>query len=275
MDHVSSSFTPYSDVNDLIAITLEAVQAVLGDQFIGMYLDGSLTSGDFDAASDIDFVVVTQEDVAGDLFLRLQAMHDRIAALDSPWAIQLEGSYISQPAIRRYDPAHVMHPNIERGSGERLKMVDHDETWAVHRSVLRERGITLVGPDVRTMIDPVSEEELRRAMLKLLNVWAKNILDHPQILSGRGYQSYAVLSMCRIMYTLQTGCVASKPFAAAWAKENLADRWSPLIERAVEGRHLSDQQADPHDINETLELIRYATLFLQTYANTLFQNESG
>jgi hypothetical protein len=256
-------------VNDLIAILLEAVQAVLGDQFIGMYLDGSLTSGDFDAASDIDFIVVTQEDVAGDLFLRLQAMHDRIAALDTPWAIQLEGSYVSQPAIRRYDPAHAMHPNIERGLGERLKMVNHDETWAVHRHILHERGITLLGPDLREMIDPVTEEELKRAMLKLLNGWAKNILENPEVLSGRGYQSYAVLSMCRIQYTLQTGSVASKPAAAAWAKENLAERWTPLIERACQGRLHSELQADPHDIKETLELIRYSTLFLQIYANTL------
>jgi hypothetical protein len=261
-------------VNDLIAITLEAAQAVLGDQFIGMYLDGSLTSGDFDAASDIDFVVVTQDDVSGDLFLKLGVMHDRIAAVDSPWAIQLEGSYISQPAIRRYDPAHAMHPNIERGLGERLKMVDHDETWAVHRHVLRERGIALVGPDLRAMIDPVSEEELRRAMHKLLNGWGRNILDNPQSLSSGGYQSYVVLSLCRALFTLQTGRVASKPFAAAWAKEHLDGKWAPLIERAIEGRHHSDLQADPHDIKETLEMIGYSTLFLQTYENTFSQNES-
>jgi hypothetical protein len=30
--------------------------------------------------------------IQGDLFSALQVMHDRIAALDSPWAIQLEGS---------------------------------------------------------------------------------------------------------------------------------------------------------------------------------------
>ncbi len=266
---IENNFTPYPDVNSLIQILLENVQAILREQFIGMYLDGSLASGDFDADSDIDFVVVTREDIAGELFLRLQAMHDGIASLDSAWAIQLEGSYISQHAIRRYDPEHAMHPNIERGSGERLKLVDHNQTWAVHRSVLRERGITLLGPDPGCLVDPVSAQELRAAMLVLLNGWAKNILDNPQIISGRGYQSYVVLSLCRAFYTLQTGQVASKPAAAAWAKGTLAERWTPLIEHALKGRHHPERRADPDEIRETLKLILYSTLFSQTYENTI------
>lgn len=270
MGNVKNSFTPYAEVNSLLAILLEEVQAVLGEQFIGMYLDGSLSSGDFDADSDIDFVVVTREDIAGELFLRLQAMHDRIAALDSAWAIQLEGSYISQPAIRRYDPEHAIHPNIERGLGERLKLDIHDETWAVHRSVLRERGITLLGPDPCSLIDPVSAQELRAAMLVLLNGWAKHILDHPQIISRRGYQSYVVLSLCRAIYTLHTGQVASKPAAAAWAKEHLARRWTPLIDRTWEGRHHPELQADLSEVRETLKLLLYSQLVSQSYENSIY-----
>jgi predicted nucleotidyltransferase len=269
LGNVEDSFTSHAEVNSLLSILLEEVQVVLGEQFIGMYLDGSLASGDFDADSDIDFVVVTREDIAGELFLRLQAMHDRIAALDSAWAIQLEGSYISQHAIRRYDPEHALHPNIERGLGERLKIVDHNEPWAVHRSVLRERGITLLGPDPCSLVDPVSVQELRAAMLVLLNGWAQNILDNPQVIAKRGYQSYVVLSLCRLLYTLQTGKVASKPFAAAWAKENLAIRWIPLIEHAWEGRHHPELPADPDDFRETLKLILYSTLFSQTYENAI------
>jgi len=269
LGNVENSFTSHAEVNSLLSILLEEVQAVLGEQFIGMYLDGSLASGDFDADSDIDFVVVTREDIAGELFLRLQAMHDRIALLDSAWAIQLEGSYVSQHAIRRYDPEHAMHPNIERGLGERLKLVDHNETWAVHRYILRERGITITGPDPRSLVDPVSAQELRAAMLKLQNGWAKSILENPQVISGRGYQSYVVLSLCRLLYTLQTGKVASKPCAAAWAKENLAERWIPLIDRAWRGRHHPGLKADPDDLRETLKLILYSTLVSQSYETVI------
>src|SRR5574337_1049179 len=150
MSTVVNRPTPYPEVNALLQELLESVQTILGNHFVGMYLDGSLASGDFDQDSDTDFVVVTDEEISGDLFSALQAMHDRIATIDSGWAIQLEGSYISRHALRRYDPAHALHPNIERGQGERLKMIHHGADWVIHRHVLRERGITLAGPAPQT-----------------------------------------------------------------------------------------------------------------------------
>ena len=250
--------TPYPDVNALLQVLLENVQAVLTRHFVGMYLDGSLTSGDFDQDSDIDFVVATDADVSGDLFTALQAMHDRIAAINSPWAIQLEGSYVSRHALRRYDPSHALHPNIERGNGERLKMALHDRAWAVHRYVLRERGITLRGPAPQTLIDPVSPEELRQASLESLHGWATQFLNDPAPISNRGYQSYTVLTLCRILYTLKHGAVVSKPVAARWVQERTGERWTPLIERAWVGRHNPQWKAQAEDVDGTLDLIRYA-----------------
>ena len=250
--------TPYPEVNCLLSEVLAGIKPVLGEHLIGMYLDGSLACGSFDQASDIDFVVVTDQDVAGDLFTALQAMHDRISIFDSIWSIQLEGSYISQHAIRRYDPEHVLHPNLERGLGERLKMAIHDETWAVHRHILRQRGITLLGPPPQSLIDPVSPVELKQAMLILLNGWATHILNHPEVIDYLGYQSYTVLSLCRALYTLQSGEIATKPEAIRWALENLDKRWIELIEHAWEGRLASGPQAQPEDIQGTRDLIQYA-----------------
>jgi len=258
MPAINPSPTVYPEVNALLKALLENIQAVLGSHLIGMYLDGSLTSGDFDQASDIDFVVVTDEDISGDLYLALQAMHERIAAIDTPWAIQLEGSYISQHAIRRYDPEHALHPNIERGDGEQLKMADHGEPWAIHRYVLRQRGITMTGPAPQTLIDPVSADELRRAMLPALDGWAAHFLDHPEDINFRGYQSYIVLSLCRILYTLKFGGVVSKPAAAQWAKETLREQWRPLIERAWIGRKNGYLALEPEDVKGTLDFIRFA-----------------
>ncbi len=52
--------TPYPDVNAVLRLLLEGAQPILGDHFIGLYLYGSLASGDFNPqTSDIDFVVVT------------------------------------------------------------------------------------------------------------------------------------------------------------------------------------------------------------------------
>ena len=250
--------TPYPEVNALLLELFESIQPILGGHFIGMYLDGSLASGGFDQDSDIDFIVLTDVDISGDLFYSLQAMHDRIAQIDSVWAIQLEGTYISLPAVRRYDPAPALYPNIERGEGERLKMVQLNQTWDLHRYVLRERGITLIGPAPQTFVEPVGPAQLEQAMLCNLSGWAAHILDDPPQMKHRGYQSYIVLSLCRILYTLQNDEVVSKATAAHWAQATLGEDWAPLIESAWEGRHNSDCDVSPEDVDGTLKFIRYA-----------------
>lgn len=249
--------TPYADVNALLDPLLARVRATLGEQFVAMFLDGSLAYGDFDEASDIDFIVVTDAEVSGSMFERLRTMHDDIAALLTPWAIQLEGSYISREALRRYNPTHATHLNIERGRGERLKLTEHDASWLVHRAIAYECGISLAGPPPHELIDPVAPNELRAAMRTMLPEWKEWLFDHPERLAPRGYQSYVVLSMCRVLYTLQHGTIASKPAAARWAQGALGPHWAPLIERALEGRHIPDTLALPEDIDQTLILVRH------------------
>jgi len=247
--------TLYPDVNAVLQLLLSSVQTILGDHFIGMYLYGSLASGDFDQSSDVDFVIVTYDEISGDLFSALQAMHARIAASDSWWATELEGSYVPQHALRRYDPTHALHPHIDRGRGESLGMKQHDSDWIIQRHILREQGLVVTGPAPHTLIDPVLPNELRRAVLEILHGWWALMLDDPARLNSRGYQSFAVLTMCRMLYTLQYGTVVSKPVAAHWAQETLAERWVPLIERAWVGRQNPRSEAQSEDVNGTLDLI--------------------
>ena len=246
------------EVNTILQELLGSIQSILGAHFVGMYLEGSLANGDFDQDSDIDFVVVTDVEVTETLFSALRMMHERIATIDSRWAVQLEGSYISRQALWRYDPANNVHPNLERGEGERLKMTQHEEVWNVHRHILRERGITIIGPDPRTLIDPLTPNDLKQAMSPALNGWGTHLLNHPEEIRHRGYQSYIVLTLCRILYTLQVGEVTSKPKSASWVKETMGGKWGTLIDRAWKGRHDPQMPADVEEVRQTLEFIKYA-----------------
>lgn len=249
--------SPDPAINALLEDLLRSARAVLKHRFVGAYLFGSLASGDFDEDSDVDVLVVTDEDLSGELFSELQEMHRRIAAADSRWATQLEVSYIPQRALRRHDPAHALHPHLDRGSGKSLRMMQHESDWVVQRYVLRQCGVTLAGPTPQTLIDPVSPDDLRRVMLETLGGWWASMLDDDAHLSSRGYQSYTVLTMCRVLYTLEHGTVVSKFVAARWAQETLDERWSLLIERALAGRRHPESEATPEDVSGTLALIRY------------------
>ncbi|RPJ24812.1 MAG: DUF4111 domain-containing protein [Chloroflexi bacterium] len=249
--------TSYPAVNEILHLLLTHVQEILGNQLIGMYLHGSLANGGFDEHSDIDVTVVTSEEISTAAFSALKHMHDQITKIDSPWAIQLEVSYIPQRALRRFDRANKLHPHMDRGSDEALYMMAHENDWIIQRHILRERGIPVIGPDPKTLIDPVSPDDLRQAIVDVLPLWLDPILNNPSEINRRGYQSFFVLSLCRMLYTLKHGEIISKHAAAEWAKENLDARWQSLIERALPGRQHPNLDAQPEDIHATLDMMRY------------------
>jgi|SRR5579859_575345 len=252
--------TQYPDVNALLSELLDGVRSILTRQFVGMMLYGSLASGDFDDASDVDVLVVTDGDLSGETFAALAALHARLAAGDSPWAVQVEISYIPLAALRRHDPAHATHPRLDRGRGEQLYWMAHDVDWVVQRYALRARGLVVAGPPPAGLIDPVSPDELRAAMRPLLARREQFLRDHPTDLDFRGYQSYVVLTVCRMLYTLERGTVVSKPTAARWALTALDGRWAGLIERAVIGRHEPQNagRVPEGDVGRTMDFIGYA-----------------
>lgn len=232
--------TPYPDVNRVLALLLEHVQEVLGAEFVGLYVYGSLALDDFTPGrSDIDFMVVTENDLPEDTLPALRAMHARLTALgDSDsrfaWAAKLEGPYIPRDALRRYDPARSLHPAL-RVDGS-FDVDGHGPDWIIQRYVIREYGITVSGPEPHTLIDPVTPDDLRCAVGGNLRSWWEPMLTRIYRLREPEYQAYAVLTMCRALYTLERGDVAGKAAAAQWAGAQLGDRWHALIARALAWR---------------------------------------
>jgi predicted nucleotidyltransferase len=253
-----SSPTPHPEVNVLLEDLVGSARTILGRGFVGAYLYGSLASGGFDRDSDVDVLVVTDDRISEALFAALLDMHDRIATGSSWCATQVEVSYIPKRALRRFDRADALHPHLDRGKGERLRWMQHDSDWVVQRHMLRERGITLAGPPPTTLIDPVSPDDLRQAMAPVLHEWLASLLDKPSPFNGRGHQSYVVLTLCRVLYTLEHGSVASKRAAAAWAQETLDAPWPELVQRAWEGRSHSAAEIPTGDVASTHDFIRFA-----------------
>jgi len=243
--------TPYSDINALLQELLSSVRALLADQFVGLYLYGSLSTGDFDRErSDIDFVVATKDEPSEKAFQELHLMHERLDAGNSKWARKLEGAYIPLGSLRRHDPADAPHPFLNEGLF-RIERLSSD--WVIQRFVIREHGTVVAGPDPKPLVDPIQPEDLRNAVRAVLREWWLPNIEDPWRLQRRDYQAYAVLTMCRALYTLRHCEIVSKPVSAQWASQTLDRRWMELIERAAAWR--IDDGAD--DLTETLMFIRY------------------
>lgn len=244
--------TAHPDINALVDTLLAGAQAALGDQFVGCYLHGSLALGDADPArSDVDFLVVTRDRLPPEAVEALAALHQGIARSDLKWNRNVEGSYIPQGALRRYDPTDATHPAVEVDGT--FHLARHGIDWIIQRHVVREHGVLVAGPPPHTLIDLVSGDDLRHAAKRLLQTWWVPLAADPPRLQSSEYQAYAVLTMCRALYTLHTGSVATKPAAARWARPVLGPRWYSLIDEALAWR-----RGMPMDrLEEVRDLIRH------------------
>lgn len=259
MDHLRAAFpTPFPELNVVLQELVACAQAALGGNFAAAYLQGSFALGDFDQHSDVDFIMVVDEELSQAELHALQAMHARIYALDCPWAQHLEGSYFPKEILRQTSRSGEELWYLDHGSRSLVRS-DHCNTLVV-RWVVRAHGVCLAGPDPAALVDPVPVVKLRAVMLEGMQRWGKEILADPQVINNRFYQSFAVLHYCRLLHDLHTGFPGSKRAGAAWAKINLHPSWSGLIDRAWDGRpnpaFSVRQPADPQDLKSTVDFVR-------------------
>jgi predicted nucleotidyltransferase len=254
-------FTPAVDA--ILAALLSGVEAVLAHNLIGAYLRGSLATGDFVDTSDIDFVVATERPVSDAEGEALIALHARLAALPNPYADLLEGAYIDRASLRRFEPGRSFL-TIECETPLRWKV--HETSWLIERWVLREKGIALVGPDPKTLIDPITAEELRDTVRRRIREWATWAADphDPEWLPPRSHQAYVVETMCRALYTATCGELASKRLAAEWAASALPEPQRSLVEKVVSGR--ADPTADETTVGSVLAFVQWVASEGQAFA---------
>jgi predicted nucleotidyltransferase len=251
--------TTYPGLNQVLEILVASVKEVLQEHFVGAYLQGSFATGDYDLHSDVDFTIVVEDELSDEQVAELQVMHDRIYDLDLPWAQRLDGSYFPKEILRRQDLPDEELWYLDNGHREMVRST-HCNTLVV-RWVLREHGVTLAGPAPNALVDPVEAALLCREIFEVITDWGDAILQNPDRYNNRIYQSFIVLSYCRMLHSLHTRRVASKRAGVEFAKAKLDPRWNGLIDRTWAGRPNPfgsvKLPADEDDFSATLEFILY------------------
>ncbi|MFD3162454.1 aminoglycoside adenylyltransferase domain-containing protein [Herpetosiphon sp. NSE202] len=248
----------HPELEAVLAILVTELQNLLGDQLLAVYLSGSIALGDWDDASDVDFMVVLKDELDSAQLPPLQALHAAIYGLPSVWAQHLEGSYISQALVRRADPNKTQLWYLDNGSSQ-LILSTHDNEL-VMRWTVREYGIALFGPPPTSLIEPIDPAELRQEIRNTMHDWAAEMQAGKYPINNQWAQAFTVISYCRMLQSLATGRIHSKRAGVAWALANLAPKWHPLIEAAWANRPNPSLKyrtaADPALAAETMNFVR-------------------
>jgi predicted nucleotidyltransferase len=260
--------TRYPELNELLNRLVAGARETLGKRFVGVYLTGSFALGDADEYSDVDFVVVTVTALDDKIVDKLQALHARLYESPTPWAQHLEGSYIPSDSVRHRDP-DAQYPYLDNGAKELVP--DQHCNTAVLRWTLREHGVVLAGPDPTTLVDPVAPEWLRSEALAGVREYAEWAPEPTKAgPMSRWKQTNLVLTFCRLLSTIATGTVSTKPEAGRWALATLSPEWTDLIQAALDDRpdpwERVHQRADDDVREKTLRFADYAVHYAESAA---------
>jgi predicted nucleotidyltransferase len=225
-------FTPakFPELNTVLQELITRLTSLLEADLLGAYLQGSFAVGDYDQHSDVDFIIITENDISGSQLQSLLFMHKRIFELESAWAQHLDFSYFPKDVHRH-------PPNADKNSGTwTTAAANWLNQFTVVRWTVREHGIALTFPHPDTLVDPGTVELLREEIREVIRERGTEILKNQGRLINRFYQSFIVLSYCRMLHDLQAGSTGSKRTGAKWAQTHLDPSWRDLIDRSREGR---------------------------------------
>jgi hypothetical protein len=222
-----------------------------------VYLYGSAISGGFDAeTSDLDLLIVTETDGATIDLEALDGVHRRLAAREPDWADRLDLAYIGRATLANFRAGGIV---VSISHDDPLQRYDEAQDWLQTWYLVQLADTPVVGPRVPDVVPPISAEEFVRAVTRsTLELADKALSDERD-----GWRAYALLTLCRVLVTMETGTPLPKQDAAAAISREVpelrASIDAALAFRTARGRKPLTQEARaamPAAIARLAELVR-------------------
>lgn len=194
------------------------------DQVIGVYVYGSTALGAFHLeTSDIDFVTVTKEELKKDEEENICALHKRLC--EHGLGKRMDGMYIPL--------AHVGQKNEEMAAYQYCADGKiHKGYWDVNAVTwwtLKHHGITVTGRDVSQLSLQVGWNDVVETMkYNIEQYWSKKAAS-PYLFFTDEWVESAVVTMGRILYTLENGGIVSKDAGLTYMMKS-SPKWEPLLQ---------------------------------------------
>lgn len=201
---------------------------ILGRNLVGVYLCGSLTQRAFNPKrSDVDCIVVTKRDLSDAQFGKLGAWLAR-AGESNPWTTRLQILFLIKNEVLTMNSKACLY---QFGN---LKRSGSDGNPIIWMNVLNS-GVVLFGPRPESFVPAITPEILFQALERELGYLREEISEKPESewRDVPPYRAYAVLTVCRILYSFRKGTIVSKPRAARWAIKYLPEEWREIILQAL------------------------------------------
>jgi hypothetical protein len=250
-----------AEVSGLLRDLAANLPIILGRNLLGIYQYGSLTQHAFNPKrSDIDCIVVTQRDLSAAQFRRLRGWLASAAKSNSWAATRLQMSFLIRSEVLTMNSKACLY---QFGKLQRIRSDGNPIIWL---NVLTS-GITLHGPRPGTFVPAITPEMFFAALKREVGYIREEVVEkpHSEWRDVPFYRAYAVLTLCRILYSHAKGTVVSKPRAARWAMDDLSPKLAELVRQALDSdRHgHSEKRSAAIPLSRIRQLIDLADAQLQ------------
>ncbi|MBE5963243.1 MAG: DUF4111 domain-containing protein [Lachnospiraceae bacterium] len=226
------NLSQYDDVNYIVDALIDGHKQIFESRMSGFYLYGSLVWGDFDVlCSDIDTLCVITSEITLEEIDKLRIMHEKIATEKPAWRDRVEVHYASLNGLKNFRKSSFKMGNIS--PGEPLHIIDAGPEWIDEWYCVQEYAITLFGIDKADVIPHIEKYEFIQTICGYACSFRERIRDSKNSCYS---QAYAILTLCRALYTVINGEQVSKIAAARWVMEKFPE-YSSVINDALIWRH--------------------------------------
>lgn len=235
-----------------------ALQSVLGDALLAVYLHGSAVSGGLQPQSDIDLLAIVDralsDDQRNDLtktLLRISARHPAVPG--GPRCLEVMVFVLSDlsenglPASAAFIYGEWLRDQFEAGG---MPMPTRDPEYTLVLAQARQEAVSLIGQCASELLPEISLKHLRQAMADAL----------PALLHAlRGDERNVLLTLARMWRTASTGEFVTKDAAAAWAIPQIPDQDAATLDyarRAYLGEIIDEWRTRCNDTRRLAEHLR-------------------
>jgi len=192
----------------------ERVASILGENFLGFYVAGSIVTDAWDPQkSDIDFFVITKRPLGEEENTRIRELHEELSATDL--GKKLEGDYVDLDLLRR--------KSFDRLTGS-VKDGKFTPNFPCQISAdnilcLVQYGKCIQGTPIEELSLEVNESELKDAVKSML------VEDREEVDKVNDFETlyYLLTDSLRCIYTLETSNLPTKRTAIEHSRNLLGE----------------------------------------------------
>jgi len=215
----------------LFAEYINLIKANLDYLIYGVYIQGSIALNDFDEfKSDIDYITVLNSEPTKEELSIIISIHNRLRNYDR--YIVSEGQYTAIEIISGNQNSYKkIYPYYADGE---LKELNNGKIDATSLWILDKYGFSIYGQEGESLSIVLDFKDLISQMNYNLNIyWLGKINDNPELFLEDYWIDFGILTICRIIYTLENREITSKIKAADYLLARVDEKWKLIINEAI------------------------------------------